>query len=205
MADLIAFTRRADLPVLAHTAIAHAQFETIHPFPDGNGRTGRALVHAMLRHGGVLRNVAVPVSAGLLTELDDYFDALTEYRSGRVRPIIEVFAAASLRALGNASTLADDVARLQTDWEAALSGIRSDAVARRIVPLTIAYPVINAATALRLTGASGPAVANALAQLEERGVLVPGNSRRRGRIWVNQGVIDALERFALRTGKRVPA
>jgi Fic family protein len=50
--DLCAFSERTDLPLLAHAAIAHAQFETIHPFNDGNGRAGRALVHTMLRHGG---------------------------------------------------------------------------------------------------------------------------------------------------------
>ena len=49
--DLDAFMRRADFPVLAQVAIAHAQFETIHPFPDGNGRTGRAIAQVMLRHG----------------------------------------------------------------------------------------------------------------------------------------------------------
>lgn len=52
MADLIAFLSREDLPILLHAAIAHAQFETIHPFTDGNGRTGRALVHAMLAGKG---------------------------------------------------------------------------------------------------------------------------------------------------------
>lgn len=51
MDDLVVFTKRVDLPVLVQTAIAHAQFETIHPFPDGNGRVGRALIQAMLRGG----------------------------------------------------------------------------------------------------------------------------------------------------------
>lgn len=51
MDDLVAFVGKADIPVLAQVAIAHVQFETIHPFPDGNGRAGRAIVQAMLRHG----------------------------------------------------------------------------------------------------------------------------------------------------------
>ena len=73
MADLIKFTSRADLPLLSQAAIAHAQFETVHPFADGNGRTGRALIHAMLRGHRLTRNVTVPVSAGLLTDTRSYF------------------------------------------------------------------------------------------------------------------------------------
>ena len=70
----------------------HAQFETIHPFTDGNGRTGRALVQAMLRNKGLTRQVTVPVSAGLLADTDGYIAALTAYRQGDVTPIVERFA-----------------------------------------------------------------------------------------------------------------
>src|ERR1700712_2801977 len=95
MADLVEFTRAADLPLLSQAALAHAQFETIHPFPDGNGRTGRALIHAMLRSHGLTRNVTVPVSAGLLTDTVGYFEALTAYRSGEPAEIVEKLANAS--------------------------------------------------------------------------------------------------------------
>ena len=78
--DLVRFIRRDDLPVLAQAALAHAQFETIHPFPHGNRRTGRALVHCLLRGKLLTRRVIVPVSAGLLTDTDSYFDALAAYR-----------------------------------------------------------------------------------------------------------------------------
>ena len=76
MDDLVNFARRTDLPALSQIAIAHAQFEAIHQFVDGNGRTGRALVQAMLRRLGVTRNVTVPVSAGLLRDTRGYFDSL---------------------------------------------------------------------------------------------------------------------------------
>jgi Fic family protein len=82
MSDLMTFARRDDVPALVQAAIAHAQFETVHPFPDGNGRTGRALVHAMLRRRGVTRSVTVPISAGLLVDIGAYFDALGAYRDG---------------------------------------------------------------------------------------------------------------------------
>ena len=80
--DLCAFSERTDLPLVAQAAIAHAQFETIHPFNDGNGRAGRALVHVMLRNGGATTRTTVPVSAGLLSDTDAYYDALTAYRNG---------------------------------------------------------------------------------------------------------------------------
>src|SRR5690554_506011 len=82
MNDLVRFMERDDLPYLPQIALAHAQFETIHPFPDGNGRTGRALVQALLRHKGLTRSMTVPISAGLLMDVPTYFAALTAYRQG---------------------------------------------------------------------------------------------------------------------------
>jgi len=202
MDDLIAFTRRVDLPVLAQVAIAHAQFETIHPFPDGNGRTGRALAHAMLRHGGVLRHLAVPVSAGLLTDVDRYFEALTAYRLGESEPIVSVFSDAALTAVANADELARDIAAAREKWRDELAGIRSDAVARTLAELSIEYPVLNATTAARVTGASRPAVTNGLDALVERGILARGSSAQRNRTWINNDVLDALTAFAERTGRR---
>src|SRR5262249_38246027 len=105
--DLVAFVRRDDLPVLVHAAIAHAQFETIHPFPEGNGRTGRALLHAMLRNKRLIRNVTVPISAGLLTDTSSYFDALTAYRSGDLVPMVSGLADASFAAVANGRRLVD--------------------------------------------------------------------------------------------------
>lgn len=78
--DLEAFMARRDIPVLVQAAIAHAQLETIHPFADGNGRTGRALVHVLLKLRGLSVNGPVPISAGLLSRVDDYFAALDAYR-----------------------------------------------------------------------------------------------------------------------------
>jgi len=62
-------------------AIVHAQFETIHPFPDGDGRVGRALIQAVLRAKGLVTNASVPVSAGLLVARAAHLDALGDYRT----------------------------------------------------------------------------------------------------------------------------
>ncbi|WP_208303585.1 Fic family protein [Dermatophilus congolensis] len=85
--DLVIFMRRSDVPALARAAIAHAHFESIHPFPDGNGRTGRALMSALLRSRGVREHIIVPISSGLLAHQDDYFAALVAYLRGQVEPI----------------------------------------------------------------------------------------------------------------------
>ncbi|GGL11160.1 Fic family protein [Curtobacterium luteum] len=202
MDDLIAFTSRTDLPLLVLAAIAHAQFETIHPFPDGNGRTGRALVQAILRRGGLLRHLTIPVSSGILTDVDGYFGALDAYRAGKVEPIIDVFSSASLAGLRNASTLAADIRGLQEQWGGRLAGLRTDATARRIARLSIEHPVLNARLAIERTGSSAPAVANGFAQLVDRGVLRPANSKQRNRVWVNDEVVEALDAFAARSGRR---
>src|SRR5680860_183273 len=114
--DLIRFMRRDDLPVLTQAAIAHAQFETIHPFLDGNGRTGRALVHSLLKGKGLVREVTVPVSAGLLADTRSYFDALTGYREGDPAAIVERFAHASLAAVDGGRRLASAIGAIRAGW-----------------------------------------------------------------------------------------
>ena len=108
ISDLTTFARRTDIDPLVKALLAHAQFETIHPFPDGNGRTGRALIHSMLRHDNLTRTVTVPVSAGLLCETDRYFQSLTDYRAGDPSSIVELGAYATLRAVTNGRQLAQD-------------------------------------------------------------------------------------------------
>ncbi|MGI0542431.1 Fic family protein, partial [Corynebacterium aquatimens] len=90
--DFLAFLRRTDIPPLPHAAIAHAQFEKIHPFADGNGRTGRTLVHIVINQRGVTRSLVAPISIALVHNQDEYFGALDSYAEGDIIPIIELFA-----------------------------------------------------------------------------------------------------------------
>ena len=78
--DLLAFCNDDSLPALAQAAVAHAQFETVHPFVDGNGRAGRVLLHLVLRRRGVALRVLPPVSLVLATWSRDYVDGLTATR-----------------------------------------------------------------------------------------------------------------------------
>ena len=202
MDDFVRFTRRTDLPVLAHAAIAHAQFETIHPFPDGNGRAGRSILQAMLRRGGLLRHTTIPVSSGLLGDLDRYFDALRAHQLGDPNPIIAVVGSSALRGLANARVLAEDIGALQSTWATALRGLRADAAARRLATATIAQPVISSKVAAELLATSTQTALTALDALAERGILTLDRSRRRNRIWVNEPVLRALDEFADRSLRR---
>ncbi|MDF1478118.1 Fic family protein [Leifsonia sp. H3M29-4] len=200
--DLVAFIDRTDIPALAQVAIAHAQFETIHPFPDGNGRTGRAIVQAMLRQARVTTNITVPVSAGLLHDVKDYYNALSAYRRGELRPIVTAFTRATGYAVVNGRQLVGDIKAIEAEWEVKMSGLRSDATARRVGALAIAHPVLNSDIVVRELGVAPPTAFRALDALIERGLLASANSQRRNRIWLAESVLRTLDDFASRAGRR---
>ncbi len=201
IADLVDFIDRDDIPVLAHAAVAHAQFETIHPFPDGNGRVGRALVHAYLRHKGLTRNVTVPVSAGLLTDTDAYFAALTRYRDGDPVPIVEQFARAAFAAIGNGRRLVDDLRAIRRGWDDHVRA-RRGANAWRIADLLLRHPVVNAPLVASELGIAPQNTYRSLRRLVDADVLVEFTDRKRNQLWRTPEVIDALDRFAARAGRR---
>ena len=196
MADLITFMRRDDLPVIVQAAVAHAHFETIHPFADGNGRTGRAIVHALLRGKGLVTSTTAPVSAGLLKETSAYFDALNTYRAGDARPIIERFAAAARFAASSGTRLVDDLAAQVDASRSQLTGLRPQAAAWRVVPLLVARPVVNAALLKDHLGFPGQTAQRALTQLTEAGVLTERTGRQRNRVWQHDGILKVLDVYA---------
>ncbi len=194
--DLVLFMRRDDMPVLVQAAIAHAQFETIHPFADGNGRTGRALVHALLKSKGVLVSTTAPVSAGLLRDTEYYFRALGTYRAGDARPIIEAFSDASRFAATSGARLVDELAA-QMEWSRdQLSGLRRDAGAWKVLPHLVAHPVINANVLIERLGMNGAGAQRALSQLVDAGVLGERTGLRRNRVYQHAGIIEVLDVYA---------
>ena len=200
--DLCAFSERTGLPLLAQSAIAHAQFETIHPFNDGNGRMGRALAHVMLRNGGATTRTTVPVSAGLLADTAAYFEALTAYRDGNPNPIIEEFSRATFAAVSNGQELSSDLKALHDRWASNLRA-RKDAVAWRVLPYLLRQPSVTSKLIQATMGVTQPAADNALRQLQEAGALstprtVHGEGPKRNVVWQATEVLDALDRFGER-------
>jgi len=203
--DLIAFTKRTDTAVLPLIAVAHAQFETLHPFTDGNGRTGRALVQAMLRNKALTRQITVPVSAGLLADTDGYIGALTAYREGDAAPIVERFAEASLRATVNGRQLVTDLRTIRASWNDRITA-RADSGAWKVADLLTSRPVINAALLVDKGIVAQTAHAQrVLTPLVEAGVIIETTAGRRNRVWRSPEVLAGLDAFAERAGRRVDA
>lgn len=201
MDDLVGFVNNPAVPALASIAVGHAQFETIHPFSDGNGRTGRALAQSMLRHRGVTRNVAVPVSAGLLADVDGYHSALTAYRSGDVDPITLLFADASLRAVNNARKLVEDIDRIRESWNYRLNA-RRDSNAWKLLDILAQRPVLNSAVAASELGVQQPNVYPPLRALTEAGIAKSKAEHKLGPFWRSDEVLAAIDAFAERAGRR---
>lgn len=199
--DLLAFTRRADIPTLPQIAIAHAQFETIHPFPDGNGRTGRALVQAMLRNKRLTRQITVPVSAGLLANTDAYFNALGAYREGSPAPIVERLSEASLLAVTNGRRLAADLRSIREEWNSRITARRDSAV-HRVADLLIKHPVFNARLLQRELGITTGNARRYVDPLTDVGIIVEFTDRSRNRAWRAPEVLSAVDAFASRAGRR---
>lgn len=199
--DLCDFLTRDDLPVLVQAAIGHAQFETIHPFPDGNGRTGRALVQALLRNKGLTRLVTVPVSSGLLAAQGEYYAALDAYRNGDIEPIVESFASASRVAVDLGQLLVADLREIREEFTQRLAGLRSDSAARRLADGLFAHPVVDARLAEDVTASTN--VHRHIDVLVKAGVLVGRRDvTSRGMIWRSPDILRALDDHAARVPRR---
>jgi Fic family protein len=202
--DLLAFARRGDIPTLPQVAIAHAQFETIHPFTDGNGRTGRALVQAMLRNKRLTRQITVPVSAGLLANTDAYFQALGSYRAGDPAPIVEQLSTASLLAVTNGRQLVGDLRAIRERWNSQITARRDSAV-HRVADLLIRQPVFDAQTLQRELGVTTGNARRYVDPLVAAGVIIEFTDRARNRAWRAPEILSALDAFAERAGRRTLA
>ncbi len=194
--DLCAFINRDDLPAVAQAVIAHAQFETIHPFADGNGRVGRCLIHVVLRRRGVAARYVPPVSVILATNASAYIAGLTDYRAGDVAGWCALFATALRTAGDRALALTVRLQELQAEWRERAGRPRRDSTASKILALLPAYPIMNVETARALAGVSDEAARVALQTLEQAGILSQVSVGRRNRAWTAKelfGVVNAFE------------
>lgn len=195
--DLLRFINRDDLPAALQAAITHAQFETIHPFLDGNGRVGRILIHVILRRRSVTPRYVPPVSLVLAGQADTYIRGLTAYRLSEPEEWYDIFAGALEISASKAREFAGRVGVLQEKWLEQAGMPRLLSGARKLIEQLPAHPVISAATAQTLIGASAPGTAySAIERLVKADVLREVKvGKKRDQLWECVGLFDLLDSF----------
>ncbi|PZE82110.1 Fic family protein [Curtobacterium sp. MCBD17_032] len=206
MADLFAFLARDDVDALAQAAIAHAQFESVHPFTDGNGRIGRALVNAVLRRRGVTTTLVVPVAAALVADRAGYFAELERYRDGHVDGIVALTA----RTVGVVCDEVEFAALRLEEIELDRSALRPTDPGPRVehhsdlLRALLADPVLTEAAVTAALPADLPWTEAVIDDLVDAGVLRPVTARRRDRAWVASDVLAELDALAERIRAAAP-
>ncbi len=206
--DLMVYVNGDEHPALVQAAIAHAQFETLHPFADGNGRTGRALIHIVLRRRGLSPAFVPPISLVLATWSGSYISGLTAFRhlhtadsperSTAAHTWLRTFAGATLRACSDAQVYASQIDGLVEDWRRALGAIRKGSALDLLLDVLPGLPLLTVESAARLANRSEVAAGSAVNRLAEAGILSQRNiGKQRYRIFEAPEVLDlftALER-----------
>jgi Fic family protein len=202
VADLCEFCNDDSLPAIAQAAIAHAQFETIHPFVDGNGRVGRALIHMVLRHRGVVSRVLPPVSLILATWAHEYVDALTgtRYRGAASSRVardglnrwVGLFATATIRAVADADAFEKRVQLLELTWRQRLGRVRAGSAVDLLLRRLPGAPIVTVQSAAELIGRSAQATNQAITRLAEAKVLTQTTVGRRNRAFEVPDIIRAF-------------
>jgi Fic family protein len=200
--DLCRFCNDDSLPAVVQAALAHAQFETIHPFVDGNGRTGRALVHLILKRRGLAPRVLPPVSLVLATWSTDYIDGLQgmHYRGDAssaeayegLNAWVGLFATACRRAVADAGAFDAQVHELEVSWRRRLAPVRANSATDLLVRALPGAPILPDKSARRLLGRGAVAVNEAVRRLADAGILTQTTVGRRNRAFEARELIDAF-------------
>ena len=202
LVDLCAFANEDALPATVQAAIAHAQFETIHPFVDGNGRTGRALIHMILRRRGLVTRTLLPLSLVLATHTSDYVAALVSTRFlgsadspeglRSMNDWVALFAGASRRAIANGEDFEARTRAIVNTWLARIGPMRSDSATLALARALPATPIVTARSVQKTLGVSFATANKAIATLEAAGVLTKTRVGRRNRAFEACEIVDAF-------------
>ena len=203
--DLAIFCNDDALPALVQAAVAHAQFETIHPFVDGNGRAGRALVHLILRRRGLAPHTVPPVSLVLATLSGDYISGLTGFRyQGEptsaaahegLNRWVALFSGCCVRAVNDANEFEGVVREIRARWRERVGSIRRRSTTDLLLDALPGTPVVTVGGAARLLGRSFRAANLAIEELVAADVLRQVSIGKRNRAFEAIEIIDAFSRF----------
>lgn len=190
MDDLMHFISRHDVPDLSRAAIAHAQFETIHPFVDGNGRIGRALIHRIVG----TPNVPVPVAHGLLADLGAYIDGLNAYRAGDLDTWLSTFYLAVESGAVVATRLLGSLTNLRRQFRERVP-TRAGSVTQQVLDDLVGQPVLTSLMIQRNYGVTAARASQLTSQLTEAGILRRSQvwAPTKRRVWVAPEVLQSID------------
>lgn len=202
LADLIAFANRDDIAAIPQAAIVHAQFESIHPFTDGNGRIGRALINAVLRRRGITQKVVIPIASAMLAERDHYFSLVNNYRRGDIDPFVTDLAVSAEIAARAAAASAERLGEFPTYWST-ISKPRAGSAASQILGILTTHPIISADDVAALVSSPQSSIYAAIERLEKDGVIHQVTNRQRDRVWGATEVLAELDRLGGRIAEQM--
>ncbi|VAW09565.1 Fic domain protein, Pden_3305 type [hydrothermal vent metagenome] len=200
MADLIEFATSDAVDPVTQAAVVHAQFETIHPYGDGNGRLGRILIGWILRSRGVVDRLPPPISVLVARDPGGYLAGLYAFRERSLDEWVAWFADTSIRAAHQSDVMIDEVGRVLGDWKTRISGLRADSTAHVVLELLPQIPVLDARTLARHVGVSERSARNALEALEQHEIVVPvdvevGQRGRPARWWAARELLNIAQQW----------
>lgn len=196
--DLFAYANRDDVPAVVQAAVVHAQFESIHPFIDGNGRIGRTLIHAVLRRRRATRHLTVPIASALVAHRDSYFAALGDYRAGTAATVVAMLASAVRIATAESWATATRLHAIREEWGVAVGGSRPGTTLHRVLDVLVEAPIVNAATVAERVGAAEAEAASVIDGLTTAGVLRRAPRSRRAPVWLARAVLDEVADLSTR-------
>jgi len=191
--DLVDFVNAESVDPVTQAAVAHAQFETIHPYGDGNGRIGRILIGWILVHRTGI-TVPPPVSVFIARDPGGYLAGLTRFRLGELDPWVDWLAAELQYSAEAAQELLVRSEQLLEEWSRRIDDLRADATARLVLPILFDHPVVSSDLVAERVAVSERAARAALAVLAERCILEPYDKAtarpgRPRRFWVASELI----------------
>jgi Fic family protein len=200
LGHLESFLHREDdaIPLLVRAGLAHAQFETIHPFLDGNGRVGRLLITFMLTEGKLLRDPVLYLSLFFKKHRRLYYDRLTATRTienAGWTEWLDFFLQGVRDTANQAAQTAVDIDRLfRQDRESIERFGRGTPSALRVYRCAQASPIVSIKRAVETTGLSFPTVSGAIQRLVSAGVLEESSGKRRDRLFLYAKYLEILNR-----------
>lgn len=180
------------IPELIQCALMHVQFETIHPFLDGNGRVGRLLVTFFLLERKRLSQPLLYLSAYIDSHKSDYYDLLQRVRThGEWNPWLKFFLQGVAEVATAAGQQAKELHRLREEYRALL---RDKPNALIVLDELFFNPYMTIARAGKVLNKTHPPARAAISVLEEKNILQEVTGRQWGKFYVSQPILDALEK-----------